>query len=137
MGELTTMKEKHMSFGEYIKKKRLADPRKLTLQDIAEHLGISISYASAVENHTKHPFEGELIKRLATFLNLSEEETTLMYDIAGREIHSVPYDIEDIFAHETIGELARYAIRLSQAGVILEEDWKTFIRQMEERRGGG
>ena len=129
------MKEKHMSFGEYIKKKRLADPRNLTLHDIANHLGISISYASAVENRTKHPFEGEMLKRLAEFLNLSDEEIALMYDIAGREMHGVPYDIEDTFAHETIGELARYAIRLSQKGVIREEDWKVFISQMEERRG--
>ncbi|MCL1809602.1 MAG: helix-turn-helix transcriptional regulator [Clostridiales bacterium] len=130
------MKEKHMNFGEYIKKKRLADPRNLTLQDIAAQLGISISYASAVENRTKHPYDGEMLKRLAEFLNLTDEDSALMYDIVGRETHCIPYDIEDTFSHENIGDLARYAIRLSQTGVILEEDWKAFIKQMEERGEG-
>lgn len=127
------MKEKNMNFGDYIRKKRLADPRELTMQDIANHLGISLSYVSAVENRHKPPFDGDRLAQLAEFLNLSEEDTALMFDIAGRENHDVPYDIEDTLMYEEVGELARYALRQSKAGFIKEEDWKTFIRQMEDK----
>ena len=127
------MQDKYLSFGEYIKKKRLSDPRNLTLQDVAGHLGISISYISSVENRIKRPFDGETLVRLGKFLDLSPAETAVMFDIAARETHEVPFDIEDTFAHERIGDLARYALRLSKTGVIREEDWKNFVRQMEER----
>jgi len=130
------MKEKYMSFGDYIRKKRLADSRELTMSDVAAHLGISVSYVSAVENRNKRAFDGETLEKLAKFLNLGEEETALMYDLAGRENHDVPYDIEDTLMYEEVGELARYALRQSKKGFIKEEDWKTFIRQMEEKNKG-
>ena len=127
------MKDKNLSFGEYIKRKRLFDQRELTLQDIAYHLNVSASYISAVENRIKHPFSGEMMDRFAQFLNLSAEETALMYDIAGRETHEVPYDIEDTFFHEPFGDLIRHVIRLFQDGMIKYEDFQAFIRQMEAK----
>ena len=127
------MKDKHLSFGEYIRKKRLADSRELTLQDVAEHLNVSASYVCAVENRTKRPFDGEMLERLAIFLNLSEEDTALMYDIAGRETHEVPFDIEDIFFHESFGDSVRHIIRLYQADVVTEQDLHEFIAKMEKR----
>ena len=127
------MKDKNLSFGEYIRKKRLSDQRELTLQDIAYHLNVSASYVSAVENRIKHPFSGEMMDRFAQFLNLSTEETALMFDIAGRETHAVPYDIEDTFFHEPFGDLIRHVIRLYQDGAIKEEDLQAFIRQVEAK----
>jgi len=127
------VKDKHLSFGEYIRKKRLADSRELTLQDVAEHLNVSASYVCAVENRTKRPFDGEMLERLAIFLNLSEEDTALMYDIAGRETHEVPFDIEDIFFHESFGDSVRHIIRLYQADVVTEQDLHEFIAKMEKR----
>ena len=56
------MKDKNMSYGEYIKKKRLSDQRELTLRDIAYRLNVSASYISSVENRIKHPFSGEMVE---------------------------------------------------------------------------
>jgi transcriptional regulator with XRE-family HTH domain len=128
------MKEKHMHFGDYIRRKRLADPRELTQQNVADHLGISLSYMSAVENRRNKPFDADKLESLAEYLNLSEEDTALMYDLASKEIRGVPYDIEDTLMHEEIGDLARYALRQSKAGFIEEEDWKRFIREMEDKK---
>lgn len=128
------MKEKHMRFGDFIRKKRLADPRELTMQDVADHLGYTIQYISAVENRYKRPFVGEKLGMLAEFLKLSEEDTATMFDLASRETRDVPYDIEDTLMYEDVGDLIRYATRQSKAGFIKEEDWKTFIRQMEEKK---
>ena len=131
------MEEKNMFFGEYIRKKRLADPRELTMLDVANHLGISLSYMSAIENRHKPPFDGDKLNSLARFLKLSENETALMFDLAGRENREVPHDIQDTFMYDKVGELARYALRQSKAGFIKEADWKTFIRQMEEKKKRG
>jgi transcriptional regulator with XRE-family HTH domain len=127
------MKEKYMRFGDFIRKRRLADPRKPSMQDVADNLGLSFSYISAVESCNKRPFDGEKLEQLAAYLDFSAEDTALMFDIASRENNGVPFDIEDIFLHEEVGELARQALRLSKAGLIKEEDWKTFIRQIEEK----
>jgi len=129
------MKEENMYFGEYIRKKRLSDSRELTMQDVANYLGISLSYMSEIENRRKPPFGGDKLESLAKFLRLSEEETALMFDIAGRETRGVPYDLQDTFMYDEVGTLARYALRQSKAGFIKEEDWKAFIRQAEEKRG--
>lgn len=128
------MQEKNMYFGEYIRKKRLDDPRELTMQEVADHLGISLSYMSAIENRRKPPFGGDKLESLAKFLGLSTEETALMFDLAGKETREVPYDIQDTFMYDEVGELARYALRQSQAGHIKEADWKAFIRQAEEKK---
>jgi len=129
------MKEQNMYFGEYIRKKRLTDPRELTMQDVADHLGISLSYMSAIENRRKPPFDGDKLENLAKFLRLSDDETALMFDLAGRETREVPHDLQDTFMYDKIGTLARYALRQSQAGIIKEADWKAFIRQAEEKKG--
>ena len=34
-----------------------------------------------------------------------------------------------------IGDLARHALRLSNEGVVDEDDWREFIRRMEQKRG--
>ena len=60
-----------------------------------------------------------------------------MFDLAGRETREVPYDLQDTFMYDEVGNLARYALRQSKAGFIKEEDWKAFIRQAEEKRKQG
>jgi Helix-turn-helix. len=128
------MNEKRIRFGDYIRKKRLADPREISMKDVAEHLGISQSYVSMVENRYKRPFDGETLERLADFLNLNDEEKALMYDIASRETSEVPYDLEETLMYEEVGDLARYALRQSKKGIFKEEDWKTFIRETEAKK---
>ena len=128
------MNEKRIRFGDYIRKKRLADPRELSMKDVAEHLGISQSYVSMVENRYKRPFDGETLEKLADFLNLTDEEKALMYDIASRETSEVPYDLEETLMYEEVGDLARYALRQSKKGIFKEEDWKAFIRETEAKK---
>jgi len=83
------------------------------------------------------PFDGDRLGELAKYLNLSEDETALMFDLAGRENRAVPYDIQDTFMYEEVGDLARYALRQSKAGHIKEADWKAFIRAAESKRAKG
>ena len=129
------MKEKNMTFGQFIKSKRTRDPRELTLKDISEKLGISLSMLSDIEQGRRKPFDSDKIELFSDFLDLSSEDKALMYDLAARAKNEVPSDIDDTFMHTEIGSMARFALRLSNEGVASEEDWKTFIRQLEKKRG--
>jgi len=128
------MQNKYMRFGDYIRKKRIDDPRGLTMQDMATHLGISMAYMSEVENNRRKPFDPKKIAKLAEFLNLSKEDTAMTYDLASRDNGEVPYDLVETFMYEEVGNLARFALRESKEGFITEEDWKTFIRDMEKKK---
>lgn len=125
-----------MRFGDFIKQKRLSDPRELTLKDMSERLGISLSFLSDIENNRRKPFDKDKIEKFAQVLNLSDEDKAKMYDLAARDRREVPSDIEDIMMYDKIGDMARFALRQSNAGVIDEEDWKTFIREIEKKKGG-
>lgn len=129
------MKERYMRFGEFIKSKRLADPRDLTLKDVAEKLGVSLSLLSDIEKGRRKPFDTAKIEAFCEYLNLSDADRSRMYDLAARETGEVPSDIDDTFMYSDIGDMARLALRLSNAGVINEDDWREFIRRNEEKRG--
>jgi len=128
------MKEQNMRFGDYVRKKR--KDAGLTLSDVATHIDVSQPYLCEVENRRKLPFDGGKMAMFAKLVQLTEEETALLYDLASRDKRDVPNDIEDIFMYEKVGELARIALRQSKAGNITEEDWKRFIRESEEKNTG-
>ncbi len=130
------MREQFIRFGDFIKQKRLSDPRELTLKDMSERLGISLSFLSDIENNRRRPFDKDKIENFARVLNLSDEDKARMYDLAARDRREVPSDIEDIMIYSEIGDMARLALRQSKAGVIDEEDWKTFIREHGKKKGG-
>lgn len=129
------MKERYMRFGEFIKAKRLADSRELTQKDVADKLGISLTLLSDIEKGRRKPFDSAKIEAFCDSLGLSESDRSRMYDLAARETGEVPSDIDDTFMYSDIGDMARHALRLSNAGVISEDDWRSFIQEIEKKRG--
>ena len=129
------MKEENMRFGAFIRAKRIKDPRELTLKDISSVLGISGSLLSDIEQGRRKPFDSERIETFSEYLHLTESDRARLYDLAARETGEVPSDIEDTMMFSPIGELARHALRLSNEGVVDEDDWREFIRRMEQKRG--
>jgi len=131
------MKDENITrFGKYIKKKRQDDPRELTQSDVAKAVGLSLTYWSDMEAGRKKAFDAKTIEKFCEYLNLDAEEKARLYDLAAQEKSAVPADIEDVFMYEPIGELARFALRESNAGNITEEDWKQFIREAEAKKKG-
>ena len=131
------MKETYMRFGQYIRKKRLLDPREITLSDMSKVIGISVNYLCEIEAGRKRAFNAEEIEKFCAHLNLGSEEKAWIYDLAAKDNKNVPADIEDVLMYEPIGELARFALRQSNAGNATEEDWKTFIRAIEAKKKKG
>jgi transcriptional regulator with XRE-family HTH domain len=126
------MEERYMQFGEYIKHKRKS--KGLTLTEVAEHIGMLKSQFSDIENKRKAPFGEEKLKLFAEFIGLSEEETALLYDLAGQYKREVPHDIAGIFMHEEVGQYARTALRLSKECNVPEAEWKQLIRALEAKK---
>ncbi len=123
-----------MRFGEFIKSKRQADDRELTLKDVATELNRSLSMLSDIEQGRRKPFDSDKIKVFCNYLNLTERERELMYDLAARENRKIPDDIEDTMMYTSAGEKARKALRLTNAGIADESDWEEFIRTLEKKR---
>lgn len=129
------MKDENMRFGAYIKSKRLKDERELTLKDMSQVLGLSLSMLSDIEQGRRKPFDSEKIEKFCDYLQLSEQEKALMYDLAAKETGDIPSDLDDIMMHSEVGNMARMALRMTNAGVVDEDDWKKFIREIEKKRG--
>ena len=130
------MREENMRFGQFVKAKRVADPRELTQKDVADQLGISLTLLSDIEKSRRKPFDSEKIEIFCRYLSLSDEDRSRMYDLAARETGEVPSDIDDTLMYSNIGDMARRMLRWSNAGIIEEDDWREFIRQIEEKKRG-
>jgi transcriptional regulator with XRE-family HTH domain len=129
------MKTTNMRFGDFIRYKRIHDKRELTLKDVADKLGFSLSLLSDIEQGRRKPFNSEKIDLFCKYLELSNEDRNLMYDLAARDRKEIPSDLDDIMMYSEIGNMARYALRQSNAGIVTEEDWKKFIREIDKKRG--
>ena len=127
------MSKHEMTFGEFIRQKRL-DGGFLTLKDVGSFLGISLTHYSDIEHGRRSPGEELDYEKLAYLLRLTEEEKALMYDLAARKRNSVPSDIKDVMMNSESGNMARMALRMTNAGIAKEEDWKEFIRQLERKK---
>ena len=122
-----------MRYGQFLRSKRIADRRELTLKDIAEELGVSVSFVSDVEQGRRKPYDEEKTQKLITFLDLTEEDVALMYDLVARENSRIPRDLEDTMMYSEAGEMARYALRMTKKGVVNDDDWKDFIRYIKTK----
>lgn len=125
------MNEKNMRYGQFLRSKRVSDSRELTLKDIAEELGVSVSFVSDVEQGRRKPYDEPKTQKLIEFLHLSEEDVALMYDLVARENSRIPRDLDDIMMYSEAGEMARFALRMTKKGLVNEDDWRQFIRYIK------
>jgi len=132
--EVKTMREENMSFGKFIRKKRIESVKGYTLRDMSDMFGISITMYCDIEQGRKNPGDFFDYEKLAYILGLTETEKALMYDLAAKKKGMVPPDIEDVMMYTESGNLARMALRMTNAGIAKEDDWREFIRQLERKK---
>ena len=131
------MREENMTFGQYVRTKRMNSLKDLTLKDVSEKLGISLTMYSDIEKDRRVPSDTFNYETLAEILDLDAKGKALLYDLAERKKRTVPSDIEDIMMYSETGNLARMALRMTNEGTADEEDWKRFIRELEKKRRKG
>jgi len=121
------MERPQKEFGDYLKEYRRR--KGVTLQQVAERLGVSLSLISDIENKRRNPLdEEEKMEVLAQYLDLSIEEKELLYDMAAKKRNSVPEDLKEVIMYDTCNsDYVRKALRKIKSGEITTQQLKNFV----------
>lgn len=120
--------DKDQSFGSYVREKRLA--AKINLRKLAGILDIAPAYMSDIENDHRYPPEKDKIYKIAEALNLNQDETDRLFDLAaGNKKNSVSPDIADYIMEQ---DKSRVALRLARDSGAGEKEWEKIIKILEE-----
>lgn len=98
---------------------------------MAKDLGCSAPFLSDVEKDRRNPFELAKLDRIAGLLNLSEEDKSVMMNLAGEKRNSVAPDLPEYIRNEYVSAALRTAKKLDAS----EEEWNKFIKELKNRRG--
>ncbi|WP_286161268.1 helix-turn-helix transcriptional regulator [Clostridium sp. KNHs214] len=129
MGE-KKMSKKYLNFGDFITQKR--EEKQITLREMAKKLGITPPYLSDVEKDRRNPFDLEKLEILANILMLSEEDKTIMLDLAGKKRNEVAPDLPEYIMERDYVSAALRTARDLDAG---EEEWLEFVKELKKRKG--
>ena len=87
------MNNHELTFGDFISQKR--KDLRITLKDMADRLNISSPYLSDVEKGKRDSFDLDRLNQIAKILNLDEEESSIMMDLAGKQRNTVAPDLPE------------------------------------------
>ena len=120
----------YKNFGEFLKDKRLQ--AHLTLREFARRLDRSAPYITDIEKNRRNPFSTEDLEKVADVLELSKEDRTLMYDLAGEKRNEIAPDIPDYIMQRGYVSAALRTARDLDAD---EADWQRFVDELKKRKG--
>lgn len=124
------MSTQYQNFGEFLQKKREA--KQITLRKMAEMLKMSAPYLSDIEKGRRNPPEMDKLDQIAQILLLSNEERTVMLDLAGKMRNTVAPDLpEYIMERDYVSAALRTARDLDAS----EADWLRFVEELKQRKG--
>lgn len=123
------MNNHELTFGDFISQKR--KDLRITLKDMADRLNISSPYLSDVEKGKRDSFDLERLNQIAKILNLDEEESSIMMDLAGKQRSTVAPDLPE-YILKTKG--LSVALRKARDLDVKEEEWIKFIEEIEKER---
>ena len=123
------MNNHELTFGDFISQKR--KDLRITLKDMADRLNISSPYLSDVEKGKRDSFDLDRLNQIAKILNLDEEESSVMMDLAGKQRNTVAPDLLE-YILKTKG--LSVALRKARDLDVKEEEWIKFIEEIEKER---
>lgn len=124
------MSTQYQNFGEFLQKKREA--KQIALRKMAEMLKMSAPYLSDIEKGRRNPPEMDKLDQIAQILLLSDEERTVMLDLAGKMRNTVAPDLpEYIMERDYVSAALRTARDLDAS----EADWLRFVEELKQRKG--
>ena len=115
------------AFGAFLKSKR--NERVITLRVMAEKIGIGYGYYSDLESGRRTPKDLAFLEKIVTALNLSDEDSRMLYDLAGKAREALP---PDLTGYVNTTERARIALRDAKDKAT-DEDWQRFINDLERK----
>ena len=114
-------------FGEFIKQRRKSQG--ITLRGMAEGLDIAPAFMCDIEKGHRYPPNKEKLYEMARILQLNEEETNMMFDLAAREREN--YVSQDISGYIMSNDKARVALRLARNNNTSDKTWQRIIEILE------
>jgi transcriptional regulator with XRE-family HTH domain len=123
-----------LTFGAYIRQKRLTLEPELSLRKMAEILNLSPVHMSNIETGREPAPRKEVLDNLSRILNLDKKEQEYLYDLAAesKNYTAIPSDLpEYISAHK----YAKTALRLAKDVDATDEEWIEFIEKLKKRAG--
>ena len=124
------MNAQYQNFGEFIQRKRVE--KQIPLRKMAENIGISAPYLSDIEKDRRNPPEMDKLELISQVLLLSEDEKSIMLDLAGRKRNSVAPDLPSYIMERDYVSAALRTARDLDAGV---EEWMKFVAELKKRKG--
>ena len=124
------MNAQFTTFGSFLQKKR--EEKQITLRKMAEMLGISAPFLSDIEKDRRNPPEMAKLEEISRILALSDDEKSLMLDLAGKARNSVAPDLPGYIMERDYVAAALRTARDLDAG---EEEWMKFVEELKRRKG--
>ena len=121
-----------MNFGEFIKEKRLA--KGINLRKLAELTGIAPGYLSDIEQGKRNSPTPEKLTKLIEVLALTEEDITLMNDLAAHSRETVAPDISEYVMNN---DSVRVALRKARELQLGDKEWMKIIESMTKEDAEG
>jgi transcriptional regulator with XRE-family HTH domain len=124
-----------ITFGAFIRQKRLALENAVSLRKMAELLGLSPVHMSNIETGRDSAPRNDVLVNLARLLKLDKREQELMYDLAAESKNyktrtAVPGDLPEYISKN---EYAKIALRMARDVDATDQEWMEFIEKLRKR----
>jgi len=121
-----------ITFGSFIRKKRLETEPYISLRKMAELLNLSVVHMSNIETGRDAAPRNDVLVNLAHMLHLDKQEKEQMYDLAAKSKNyiAVPGDLPEYIS---TNEYARIALRVAKDVDATDEEWMEFIEKLQKR----
>lgn len=123
-----------MTFGEYLKQKRL--DREITLRGFAKLVDISPVYLCDLEKGRKAAPSMEVMQKMVSKLALNKEESERFYDLAALEQTAKNPIPKDLNAFLKDNRVIVSALRTAKDLDATDEEWQDFIDKLRKSREG-
>ena len=114
-----------MNFGEFIKERRLA--KGINLRKLAELTGFAPGYLSDIEQGKRNSPTPEKLAKIIEVLELTEEDITLMNDLAAHSRETIAPDISEYVMNN---DSVRVALRKARELQLGDKEWMKIIESM-------
>ena len=123
-----------MTFGEYLKQKRL--DKEITLRGFAKLVDISPVYLCDLEKGRKAAPSMEVMQKMVSKLALNKEESERFYDLAALEQTAKNPIPKDLNAFLKDNSVIVSALRTAKDLDATDEEWQDFIDKLRKSREG-
>ena len=123
-----------MTFGEYLKQKRL--DKEITLRVFAKMVDISPVYLCDLEKGRKAAPSMEVMQKMVSKLALNKEESERFYDLAALEQTAKNPIPKDLNAFLKDNRVIVSALRTAKDLDATDEEWQDFIDKLRKSREG-